>query len=178
MAIENIVLASRGTSLGAARSDPSRAPEPPRLGTAGVNRRWAVAFAFGLVHGFGFSFGLQQTLQFAGSHLVSSLLAFNLGVELGQVAVLAIVLPLLHLLFRHVLAERLGVILLSAFVAHTACHWTMERGQAFGQFGWPVVGAADAVTLTRWAMAALFVGGVVWFVRRRRGRVPDRSSAL
>ena len=47
-----------------------------------------VAFGFGLVHGFGFSFALRETLQFAGSHLLTSLLAFNVGVELGQLLVL------------------------------------------------------------------------------------------
>ena len=50
-----------------------------------LRQRWMIAFGFGLVHGFGFSFALRETLQFAGSHLVTSLLAFNLGVEIGQV---------------------------------------------------------------------------------------------
>ena len=54
-------------------------------------RRWLITFAFGLVHGFGFSFALRETLQFAGSHLLTALLAFNLGVELGQLVVLAAV---------------------------------------------------------------------------------------
>ena len=58
-------------------------------GATSVQRRWIIAFAFGLVHGFGFSFALRETLQFAGSHLVTSLLAFNVGVELGQLLVLA-----------------------------------------------------------------------------------------
>ncbi|MET0427504.1 MAG: HupE/UreJ family protein, partial [Microvirga sp.] len=52
-----------------------------------VSRRWALTFAFGLVHGFGFSFALREELQFAGDHLVTSLLAFNLGVEIGQLLV-------------------------------------------------------------------------------------------
>ena len=52
------------------------------------HRRWMIAFGFGLVHGFGFSFALGQTLQFAGSHLLTSLLAFNIGVELAQLLVL------------------------------------------------------------------------------------------
>ena len=49
-------------------------------------RRWVVTFGFGLVHGFGFSFALRESLQFAGSHLLTSLLAFNVGVELGPAA--------------------------------------------------------------------------------------------
>ena len=47
-------------------------------------RRMLVTGLFGLVHGFGFSYGLQRGLQFAGSHLLVSLLAFNVGVEIGQ----------------------------------------------------------------------------------------------
>ena len=43
---------------------------------------------------------LEHTLQFAGSHLLTSLLAFNVGVELGQLLVLVILVPLLNLLFR------------------------------------------------------------------------------
>src|SRR5581483_3396271 len=53
------------------------------VGTTSVHRRWIITFGFGLVHGFGFSFALRETLQFAGSHLLASLLSFNLGVELG-----------------------------------------------------------------------------------------------
>ncbi len=66
---------------------------------AHLQRRWVVTFAFGLVHGFGFSFALRESLQFAGSHLLTSLLAFNLGVELGQLLVLVIMLPVLGWLF-------------------------------------------------------------------------------
>ena len=46
-----------------------------------------IAFGFGLVHGFGFSFALRETLQFAGTHMLASLLSFNVGVELGQLLV-------------------------------------------------------------------------------------------
>src|SRR4029078_11855304 len=97
------------------------------VGVMSVQRRWVLAFAFGLVYGFGFSFALRETLQFAGSHLVTSLLSFNVGVELGQLLVLAVLVPALQLLFRYVVAERVGTIVLSAFVAHTAWHWTTER---------------------------------------------------
>jgi len=46
---------------------------------AKLERRWLVAFGFGLVHGFGFSFALRESLQFAGSHLALSLVSFNPG---------------------------------------------------------------------------------------------------
>src|ERR1700687_6422056 len=70
------------------------------VGVTNVQRRWMVVFGFGLVHGFGFSFALRQTMQFAGSHLLTSLLSFNVGVELGQILMLALFIPALDILFR------------------------------------------------------------------------------
>ena len=62
---------------------------------AKLQRRWMVTFGFGLIHGFGFSFLLRERLQFAGEHLLTSLLAFNVGVEIGQLAVLLVTIPAL-----------------------------------------------------------------------------------
>ena len=93
-----------------------------------LERRALIAFGFGLVHGFGFSFALRESLQFAGAHLATSLVAFNVGVELGQLFVLALAVPALALLFRYGVKERMGTIILSAFVAHTAWHWMLDRG--------------------------------------------------
>src|SRR4051794_36607395 len=89
------------------------------VGASTVRRRWIAAFCFGLVHGFGFSFALREKLQLAGTHLLASLPAFNVGVELGQILVLSFLVPALYLLFRFVVVERMGTILLSALVAHT-----------------------------------------------------------
>ncbi len=99
-------------------------------GSPSVHQRWMVTFGFGLVHGFGFSFALHETLQFAGSHLVASLLAFNVGVELGQVLVLAILVPVLVLLFRYAVAERRGTVVLSAMIAAVGVWWMAERAVA------------------------------------------------
>jgi hypothetical protein len=131
-------------------------------------RRWMIAFGFGLVHGFGFSFALRQTMQFAGSHLLTSLLAFNVGVELGQLLVLALLVPALNLLFRAV-PERTGTIVLSALVAHTGWHWMGERWDRLRQFRfpWPVLNAALLASATRWLMVAVIVAGILLAVRRR-----------
>jgi hypothetical protein len=124
--------------------------------------RWMIAFGFGLVHGFGFSFALRQTLQFAGSHLLTSLLSFNIGVELGQLLVLALLIPVIAILFRFVVAERVGTIILSALVAHTGWHWMIDRGERLKQFGWPAISAAQLVSAMRWLIAILIFGGLVW----------------
>ncbi len=145
-----------------------------------VQRRWMLALGFGLVHGFGFSFALRQTMQFAGSHLLTSLLSFNVGVELGQLLVLALLIPVLAILFRFVVAERIGTIILSALVAHTGWHWMIDRGERLRQFGWPAISAAQLASAMRWLMVLLVLAGGVWLIgvlRRRKGRVAEGTAA-
>lgn len=126
--------------------------------------RWVLAFAAGLVHGFGFAFALSQSWQFAGSHLLTALVSFNIGVEAGQLAVLIVLLPALALLFRHVVDERIGGIILSALVAHTAWHWMLERGGELAKFPWPKLDALFLAGLMRGFMAVLVLGAAVWLV--------------
>jgi hypothetical protein len=131
---------------------------------ATLERRWMVAFGFGLVHGFGFSFALRQSLQFAGAHVATSLLSFNVGVELGQIAVLAVAVPALGWLFSHVVAERMGTIILSAFVAHTAWHWLLDRGGILMQYHLelPTLDVALAVSALRALLALVVLAGAAW----------------
>jgi hypothetical protein len=161
MALENIVGASTGKSR--------------------LDRRWMVAFGFGLVHGFGFSFALRETLQFAGSHLLTSLLSFNVGVELGQLLVLVLLIPALDILFRWVVQERVGTIILSALVAHTGWHWMIDRAERLRQFHfqWPVFTAALLARALQWLMLLVILAGLVWLLglasRRVLGRQPKSS---
>lgn len=129
---------------------------------ARLQRRWALTFVFGLVHGFGFAFVLQETLQFAGSHLALALATFNLGVEFGQLAALVVLVQALTLLFRAGVAERTGTIVLSALVAHTAWHWLGERTAQLARFPWPTMDAATGASALRWALAAVGAGVVLW----------------
>lgn len=134
---------------------------------AKLHRRWIIAFGFGLVHGFGFSFVLSESLQFAGAHLVTSLLAFNVGVELGQILVLLIAAPLIELLFRKGVPEVAGVIVLSAVLAHTGWHWMTERGADFLQheISAPVLDVSFAAVMLRWLALTLIVAGAAWLLR-------------
>ena len=155
------------------------------VGGATVERRWMVAFGFGLVHGFGFSFALKQTMQFAGSHLLTSLLSFNLGVELGQLLVLALMIPLLDLLFRFVVAERVGTIIASAIVAHTAWHWMLDRSSLLMQFHfvWPALTATLLLALLHWLMIFTIVAALGWLIfgvfgRRFRNNAAEHVKLL
>jgi hypothetical protein len=144
MAVGNIVIAARGI--------PGRS-----------ERRWMIAFAFGLIHGFGFSFALRESLQFAGSHLALSLLSFNVGVEIAQVAVLLAALPVLAFLYERI-GEKLGIILISAFVAHTAWHWLGERWEAFRQYR--IDWSTSALPLVRVGLGMCVAAGLAFIIAR------------
>lgn len=152
------------------------------VGASGAHRRWMIACGFGLIHGFGFSFALRETLQFAGPHLLTSLVSFNLGVEMGQILVLVVLVPVLELLFRHVVAERMGTIILSALVAHTGWHWMTERWGPLRQynFEWPVVTAAGIAAAMWWLMWVVGLAGVAWMAvgwwRRNSGSRQDQKD--
>ena len=153
------------------------------IGGATVHRRWIITFGFGLVHGFGFSFALRRTLQFAGTHMLTSLLSFNVGVELGQLLVLVLMIPALELLFRYAVAERMGTIILSALVAHTAWHWMIERWEILSKFHiqLPDFSAALMATLLRWLMVFVVLAGVYWLfgvLRDRGAREAETKSTL
>ena len=88
-----------------------------------------IVFVFGLFHGFGFASVLSH-LGVLGDHMVLSLLSFNLGVELGQVAVICAIFPILYLIrnqsFYKGIIMRVGAVLLILI----AMYWFVER--AFG----------------------------------------------
>jgi hypothetical protein len=152
------------------------------VGSGSVQRRWMMAFGFGLVHGFGFSFALRETLQFAGSHLLTSLLAFNVGVEIGQLLVLAVLIPALSLAFRYAVAPRIGTIVLSALIAHTAWHWTAERWETLKQYDWPSGAPVTPLTAVRWLIVLVGAAAVAWLIRtavqHRRGAPAVKSTPL
>ena len=110
-----------------------------------LERRWGLAFGFGLVHGFGFSFALGETLQFAGAHRAMALAGFNIGVELGQLLVLAVAIPVLWALVRYVGRERERALQIvgSVVIAHASWHWMAERTTTLAaysaSFTWPVL---------------------------------------
>lgn len=90
-----------------------------------VARRWLVGGLFGLVHGFGFATTLRE-LGLPTRGLVGSLLAFNLGVEAGQVAIVLLVVPALALLRRrpwHRGATRAASVVILAL----GLYWLYER---------------------------------------------------
>ena len=152
----------------------------------GVNlkRRVLITGLFGLVHGFGFSYGHQENFQYAGTHLLVSLFAFNIGIEMGQLLVLAVMLPALVVVRRYVLTGHVGMIILSAIVAQTGWQWMIERGGVLMKVQWPRPSLAGLAVLALWVAGLLLAAGGIRAIARRlrftAGSVappPQRSAA-
>lgn len=90
--------------------------------------RWALTFAFGLIHGFGFASVLRDLGVGGGAQGIAlPLFTFNLGVEFGQIAIAAAVLPLVWQLRKHAWFVHRGVAILSATVACAGLYWLLQR---------------------------------------------------
>lgn len=91
-----------------------------------LERGWMVAFGFGLIHGFGFASVLQE-MDLTGRSLIGPLLGFNLGVELGQAAIVIVFVPIAFGC-RHTAGYRIGALRFgSAAIAILAGIWMVER---------------------------------------------------
>jgi hypothetical protein len=89
-------------------------------------RRWMVAFGFGLIHGFGFASVLAD-LGLPRDALLLALVGFNLGVEAGQLAIVAAFLPVAYALRRSVFYRRVVLWGGSLAIAAIAAAWFVER---------------------------------------------------
>jgi HupE / UreJ protein len=98
-------------------------------------RRWVVAFLFGLIHGFGFANVLTE-LGLPQSTLLLALVGFNLGVEVGQVVIVAIFLPIAFLLRDTWAYRRLILVAGSLLITGVAAAWLVER--VFGMKFMPI----------------------------------------
>jgi hypothetical protein len=91
-----------------------------------IQRRRMIAFLFGLIHGFGFASVLSDLGLPRGS-LALSLVSFNLGVEVGQLAIVAMFLPLAYGLRKSWTYQRLVLVSGSLCIVALACAWLIER---------------------------------------------------
>jgi hydrogenase/urease accessory protein HupE len=93
--------------------------------------RWALTFAFGLIHGFGFANVLAR-LTLPPDAFVTSLLLFNVGVEAGQLAIVIVLWPLLHALGRAGWGRKVKLVL-NVLIGLLGCAWLADR---VFQLGW------------------------------------------
>jgi HupE / UreJ protein len=99
-----------------------------------IGRLWMVAFGFGLVHGFGFASVLAD-LGLPRDALVLALVGFNVGVELGQLAIVIVFLPLAYALRRSAFYRRWVMVGGSVLISLLAAVWLVERAMAVKLLG-------------------------------------------
>jgi len=94
----------------------------------GINslKRWRLAFIFGLIHGFGFA-NVLLDLGLPANAIVAALGGFNIGVELGQLVIVLVFLPLAWLLRRTFLYRWLVVVGGSIVIILIGTYWILER---------------------------------------------------
>lgn len=93
-----------------------------------VDGRWRDTFFFGFIHGFGFASGLKE-LNVQKSTIVPALASFNIGVELGQIAIVALLIPILLAIDKTTKGERHArvVYAISAVIAAFGAYWFLQR---------------------------------------------------
>ncbi len=86
-----------------------------------------MAFGFGLIHGFGFANVLGE-LNLDTGQFITSLLGFNLGVELGQLAIVLVLIPVLALLIHWQWSRRLTAVVAALAIVQVGMVWFLSRG--------------------------------------------------
>jgi hypothetical protein len=93
---------------------------------ADAHGRWRITFPFGLIHGFGFAGALRE-IELPRARVPIALVSFNLGVEIGQLAVMALVVPAIVLLRKRGILGRTSTLVISAGVATAGAYWFISR---------------------------------------------------
>jgi hypothetical protein len=139
-----------------------------------LRRRWFISAVVGAVGGIDLGDALADALQFAGTQTWVATAAFDLGALLTQLAVLAIALGGMRLLFARVLGASLGLIVLSAVLGHLGWHWMVDAGHEFAH-QLSHAGLPPFQAIVPWLVPALAVGAVGFFLPKQFGGVPVPS---
>jgi hypothetical protein len=135
-----------------------------------LRRRWFIVALVGALGGFGLGRLLIDAAQFVGTHSLVAVIAFNIGIALGEVVIVAIAFLAIRLLFSRVLGPLLGLIVLSAMIGHAGWHGMMDNGGELARLlaHLPLASLWSALaTVALWLVPVLLVGVVAYFVPRR-----------
>ena len=150
------------------------------LAAPSLRWRWFIAAVIGALGGFGLGHLLADIGQFAGTHTFVSVVSFNLGVVLAELASLAVVFLLVRLFFASVLGPIVGLVVISAVLGHIAWHWMLDGMHEFEhQLGHAAASGGLSSALLRvalwWLVPALVVGGIGYFLPKRFDGLPVPS---
>ncbi len=100
-----------------------------------LNKHWQIAFGFGLIHGFGFA-GVLGDLTLPTEQFVSALLSFNIGVEIGQLVIVALLVPTLLLMSNPRWLGRATALATGSAIAGLGSIWVLERYWGISAYPW------------------------------------------
>jgi hydrogenase/urease accessory protein HupE len=135
------------------------------------SRRWVLTFALGLIHGFGFA-GLLAEIGLPKTGTVPALLSFNVGVEVGQLAMVAVVVPALTALRADTVSTRARVAILTGAALAAAALYPFELWAAVFLLAFAAVAVALVPRLgfrrvvLQGGSGAVIALGALWFVLR------------
>jgi hypothetical protein len=145
---------------------------------AHLQRRRLWTGLFGLILGFEFAKLLAERLQFAGAHSQIALWSFAVGVDLGALLAFALIFVGLALILRGARAGPIGIIVLSALVAHASWHWMIDRLALLWQMPWPIMTTSGFYHLVQWIFAVLLAAGAYALAAQRLERRWPRVPGL
>lgn len=87
---------------------------------------WILAIIFGLIHGLGFASAIQE-LNLNSSNLITALLAFNVGVEIGQILIVLVSFPLLFMISKTEVGKKLALPAFCVSICGLGVYWFIER---------------------------------------------------
>ena len=127
---------------------------------ATTRHRWILAFGFGLAFGFALSFSLGEMLSRGHPSRHVGAVVYRGNGDRANSGARGLV-PALTMLFRIAISERVGVIVVSALVCHTAWHWMISRVTFLTTINSPL---SDLLELLRWSTAAAFIAAIAVIV--------------
>jgi len=144
------------------------------LAAPGLRRRWLISAWVGAVGGFGLGHLLADALQFAGAHAALSIVTFNAGVALAEVASLALALAAVRLLAACWLGPALAVVVGSAVVGHIGWHWMLDAGHELAH-ALEHAGLSSLRLIVPWLLPVALVGAAAYLLPKQFGGAPVRS---
>lgn len=118
---------------------------------------------------------MRTIAQFGGRHPIASLISYDIGLQAGQLLILALVAVPLLLLSRLLVAERMRRIILSALLLSVAWNITQARFLTLTDVQWPMLTAPVLVNASSWLLVLVAAAGVIWFAAGFLG--PSRAHS-
>ena len=127
------------------------------LAAPGFRVRWLLGALIGALWGFGIGTRLALLAPYVGDHAGMSIIAFNVGVALGEFAMFGLASLAIRLTYRILVGPAVGIVIVSMLAGHAAWHWMIDGGRLLAPIA-AVVPLAAIAMVSIWMLPALAAG--------------------